>query len=97
MKNSFLVTTCRIHHSALVYKSFGKPNSFVFKNAETILRQIKASCHDDNGVGNEEMVSLDFKTLYMIGDNPPVDIKGARQVCLCSRFDFHFPITPIFA
>ncbi|PSR93043.1 HAD-superfamily hydrolase, subfamily IIA, CECR5 protein [Actinidia chinensis var. chinensis] len=69
----------RIHHSALVYKSFGKPNSFVFKNAETVLRQIKASCHDDNGVGNEEMASLDFKTLYMIGDNPPVDIKGARQ------------------
>lgn len=23
-----------------------------------------------------------FKTLYMIGDNPAVDIRGARRVCL---------------
>ncbi|KAL7253031.1 hypothetical protein ACSBR1_007536 [Camellia fascicularis] len=69
----------RIHHSALEYTSFGKPNPFVFKNAETILRQIQASCHDDNVVGIEDMVSLDFKTLYMIGDNPVVDIKGAQQ------------------
>ncbi|KAI8029236.1 Uncharacterized protein YKR070W [Camellia lanceoleosa] len=69
----------RIHHSALEYTSFGKPNPFVFKNAETILRQIQASCHDDNVVGTEDMVSLDFKTLYMIGDNPVVDIKGAQQ------------------
>ncbi|CAL5322391.1 unnamed protein product [Camellia sinensis] len=69
----------RIHHSALEYTSFGKPNPFVFKNAETILRQIQASCHDDNAIGIEDMVSLDFKTLYMIGDNPVVDIKGAQQ------------------
>ncbi|XP_028125731.1 uncharacterized protein YKR070W-like isoform X3 [Camellia sinensis] len=69
----------RIHHSALEYTSFGKPNPFVFKNAETILRQIQASCHDDNVIGIEDMVSLDFKTLYMIGDNPVVDIKGAQQ------------------
>ncbi|KAL7228764.1 hypothetical protein ACSBR2_007457 [Camellia fascicularis] len=69
----------RIHHSALEYTSFGKPNPFVFKNAETILRQIQAFCHDDNVVGIEDMVSLDFKTLYMIGDNPVVDIKGAQQ------------------
>ncbi|CAL5363542.1 unnamed protein product [Camellia sinensis] len=69
----------RIHHSALEYTSFGKPNPFVFKNAETILRQIQASCHDDNVVGIEDIVSLDFKTLYMIGDNPVVDIKGAQQ------------------
>ncbi|XP_031265774.1 uncharacterized protein YKR070W-like isoform X1 [Pistacia vera] len=62
----------RIHHSPLEYVTFGKPNAFVFKNAEAILSQFLPSSIADNA-------SHPFKTLYMIGDNPSVDIKGARQ------------------
>ncbi|XP_059455907.1 uncharacterized protein YKR070W-like [Corylus avellana] len=69
----------RIHRNTLEYVSFGKPNPFVFKNAEAILRQLQPSCND-NSVNNGGIGSHPFKTLYMIGDNPLVDIKGARQV-----------------
>ncbi|GLT66871.1 hypothetical protein SLA2020_392140 [Shorea laevis] len=69
----------RIHNKDLNYITFGKPNPFVFKNAEAILSQLMPSSHlallEDSGVSE----SLPFKTLYMIGDNPAVDIKGARQ------------------
>ncbi|KAJ4849334.1 hypothetical protein Tsubulata_047329 [Turnera subulata] len=64
----------RIHHNPLNYVSFGKPNPFVFKNAEAVMRQLHPSSHI-----NEDTESHPFKTLYMIGDNPSVDIKGARQ------------------
>lgn len=65
------------------YTSFGKPNPFVFKNAETILRQLQpSSCNGELIVDRENLASHAFETLYMIGDNPSVDIKGARQVCL---------------
>ncbi|KAI5648765.1 hypothetical protein M9H77_34770 [Catharanthus roseus] len=69
----------RIHHKPLEYTIFGKPNPFVFRNAEIILRNLKASlCSDDIMPEGGEMLSHAFETLYMIGDNPPVDIKGAR-------------------
>ncbi|KAL4575146.1 hypothetical protein LXL04_021988 [Taraxacum kok-saghyz] len=55
-----------IHHKPLEYTSFGKPNPFVFKNAESILKQLQQK-------------SQNFETLYMIGDNPLVDVKGATQ------------------
>ncbi|RWR85878.1 HAD-superfamily hydrolase [Cinnamomum micranthum f. kanehirae] len=63
---------CRIHHDSLKYTSFGKPNPAAFKNAETILKQIQSICYPDTE-------SNQLKTIYMIGDNPAVDIKGARQ------------------
>ncbi|TXG49625.1 hypothetical protein EZV62_025500 [Acer yangbiense] len=66
----------RIHHRPLEYVTFGKPNPFVFKNAETILSQFMPSCLAAKG----DTGSYPFETLYMIGDNPMVDIKGARQV-----------------
>lgn len=66
---------CRIHDNPLEYTSFGKPNPFVFKNAEDVLKEIPTS-HSNQG-------SHHFKTLYMVGDNPKIDIRGARQV-LCS-------------
>lgn len=70
----------RIHHSPMEYTSFGKPNPFVFKNAETILRQLQpSSCNGELIVDRENLASHAFETLYMIGDNPSVDIKGARQ------------------
>ncbi|XP_040987928.1 uncharacterized protein YKR070W-like isoform X1 [Juglans microcarpa x Juglans regia] len=68
----------RIHCNALDCVIFGKPNPFVFKNADAILRQLRSSC-DDNYINNGNNGSHPFKTLYMIGDNPLVDIKGAQQ------------------
>lgn len=67
---------CRIHHKPLEYTSFGKPNPEVFKNAESILKQLLNEDHKDI-INN----SHHFETLYMIGDNPSVDVNGARQVC----------------
>ncbi|KAK9998469.1 hypothetical protein SO802_018072 [Lithocarpus litseifolius] len=69
----------RIHFNALEYTSFGKPNAFVFKNAETVLKQLASSLDHEVHVVNHPDDGSHFKTLYMIGDNPSVDIKGARQ------------------
>ncbi|KAI7724823.1 hypothetical protein M8C21_011115, partial [Ambrosia artemisiifolia] len=69
-----------IHHKPLKYTSFGKPNPFVFKNTESILMQLQSLTSDADLNGDyENMNSRHFETLYMIGDNPSVDIKGARQ------------------
>ncbi|KAL8052181.1 hypothetical protein ABFX02_06G196200 [Erythranthe guttata] len=71
----------RIHEKPLEYTSFGKPNPFVFKNAETILKHLL----QDSFLGNVRTENADdsslpsFKTLYMIGDNPFVDVKGSQQ------------------
>lgn len=57
------------------YSAVGKPNPLAFKNAEAILRQMYTcdlANQDSSGISP-------FKTLYMIGDNPSVDIKGAKQ------------------
>lgn len=52
----------------------------MFRNAETILEQLlQTSCTANAKTRNE---TPSFKTLYMIGDNPPVDIKGAQLVLL---------------
>ncbi|XP_040993206.1 uncharacterized protein YKR070W isoform X1 [Juglans microcarpa x Juglans regia] len=68
----------RIHPNALEYTSFGKPNPFVFRNAETVLKQLRSSLdhklHVDHAIDESH-----FKTVYMVGDNPSVDIKGAKQ------------------
>ncbi|KAK9154163.1 hypothetical protein Sjap_001643 [Stephania japonica] len=68
----------RIHHNALEYTSFGKPNSFVFKNAENVLKKLPPFSFIDSYADNLKK-GQPFKTLYMIGDNPLVDIKGAKQ------------------
>lgn len=54
----------------------------MFKNAEAILRKLQPSHHDGHLINNVDPGSQHFETLYMIGDNPCVDVKGARQVCL---------------
>ncbi|KAA8543975.1 hypothetical protein F0562_021848 [Nyssa sinensis] len=70
----------RIHPNALEYTSFGKPNPSVFKNAETVLMQHAPSpYHNLQVVNHAHGGDHIFKTLYMIGDNPSVDIKGAQQ------------------
>ncbi|KAL0298632.1 UNVERIFIED_CONTAM: Haloacid dehalogenase-like hydrolase domain-containing 5 [Sesamum radiatum] len=68
----------RIHDKPLEYTSFGKPNPFVFSNAERILRHLLQFSSPGN-VGTEDVSLPSFKTLYMIGDNPLVDVKGAQQ------------------
>ena len=62
----------RINNKPLKYTSFGKPNPLVFKNAEAILEQLRSKI--SSGFHSR------FKTLYMIGDNPSVDIFGAEKV-----------------
>ncbi|KAF3433826.1 hypothetical protein FNV43_RR24929 [Rhamnella rubrinervis] len=69
----------RIHHNALEYTSFGKPHPFVFKNAEAVLRKLQQYYSDDCLINSGDFGSQPFKTLYMVGDNPVVDIKGAKQ------------------
>ncbi|XP_021809154.1 uncharacterized protein YKR070W isoform X1 [Prunus avium] len=71
----------RIHPHALEYTTFGKPNPFVFKNAELVLKQLVSALHNNLQVATNQANagSYQFKTLYMIGDNPSVDINGARQ------------------
>ncbi|KAL5581156.1 hypothetical protein UlMin_013598 [Ulmus minor] len=70
----------RVHTHTLEYTTYGKPNPLVFKNAEAILKQLVPSLHHDvHAVNHANVGSHQFKTLYMIGDNPSVDINGARQ------------------
>ncbi|KAH9661123.1 Hydrolase family protein / HAD-superfamily protein [Citrus sinensis] len=70
----------RIHPNPLEYTSFGKPNPLVFQNAELALKQLVLSlCPNAHVVNHATSESHHFRTLYMIGDNPSVDIKGARQ------------------
>lgn len=68
----------RIHPHSLEYTCFGKPHPSVFKNAEIVLQKLMPSHYDDSRDTNHNNTSY-FKTLYMIGDNPAVDIRGARQ------------------
>ncbi|KAG5566839.1 hypothetical protein RHGRI_002398 [Rhododendron griersonianum] len=70
----------RIHPNALEYTSFGKPNTCVFRNAETVLRELVHSSSNTIQSANDQIGGNHvFRTLYMVGDNPSVDIKGARQ------------------
>ncbi|OMO81061.1 HAD-superfamily hydrolase, subfamily IIA, CECR5 [Corchorus olitorius] len=69
----------RINPKSLEYVSYGKPNPFVFKNAEALLRQLQSSSCLDHSENNGMSELHPFRTLYMIGDNPSVDIKGAQQ------------------
>lgn len=74
---------CRIHPNPLEYTSFGKPSPLVFQNAELVLKKLLSSVYSNSHLINHATPgSHNFKTLYMVGDNPSVDIKGARQVCL---------------
>ncbi|KAG8493257.1 hypothetical protein CXB51_010743 [Gossypium anomalum] len=68
-----------INPKRLEYVTYGKPNPFVFKNAEVILSQLQSSSCQDHSKNNGVPGSHPFETLYMIGDNPSVDVKGAQQ------------------
>ncbi|KAL3750727.1 hypothetical protein ACJRO7_011683 [Eucalyptus globulus] len=60
----------RIHPIPLAYTSYRKPNPFVYGNAETVNLDVENTTN--SGIRC-------FKTLYMIGDNPKIDIRGAQQ------------------
>lgn len=69
---------CRITERPLQYTSFGKPNPSVFKNAESVLTKLVSSIYQvkETMIGEKFI----FNTIYMIGDNPKVDVNGAKQV-----------------
>lgn len=68
----------RIHPHSLEYTCFGKPHPSVFNNAATVLQQLVPRLGEDF-YDIDHKSAQPFQTLYMIGDNPAVDIKGARQ------------------
>ncbi|KAF3331687.1 cat eye syndrome critical region protein 5 [Carex littledalei] len=67
-----------VNDSPLKYTSYGKPNPFVFKNAEAVLTKIVSTMHQHKEMTNGGLANS-FSTLYMVGDNPKVDINGARK------------------
>ncbi|KAK1321194.1 hypothetical protein QJS10_CPA03g01320 [Acorus calamus] len=70
----------RVHGNPLKYTSFGKPNPSVFKNAEAIMNQLQSSISCNSRIMNGGITKqYPLKTIYMIGDNPSVDINGARK------------------
>jgi len=72
---------CRINDHPLKYTSYGKPNPFVFKNAASILEKLLMSMYP-NSQSSKEVKDCLFSTIYMVGDNPKVDINGALKVSL---------------
>ncbi|PKA66925.1 hypothetical protein AXF42_Ash003582 [Apostasia shenzhenica] len=67
-----------VNNNPLQYTSFGKPNPVVFKNAEVVLTQVASNlCGDKVSLGCSNVNQ--FSTIYMIGDNPMVDIQGAAK------------------
>ncbi|KMZ71209.1 Phosphatidyl synthase [Zostera marina] len=70
----------RMKNNNLKYTCFGKPNPFVFKTAEGILKHLMSNISYHNQMsGEQKNITHSFNTLYMIGDNPSVDIQGARK------------------
>ncbi|KAG0498909.1 hypothetical protein HPP92_003600 [Vanilla planifolia] len=67
-----------VNKNPLQYTYFGKPNPFVFKNAEAILMQVASNMCAEHKYGDSPKENQ-FSTIYMIGDNPAVDIKGAMK------------------
>lgn len=81
---------CRIHPIPLAFTSYGKPNPFVYGNAETVLRNLMPSYLSNLDVENTTNSGIRYlKTLYMIGDNPKIDIRGAREVYFITRNVFY--------
>ncbi|XP_039161889.1 uncharacterized CDP-alcohol phosphatidyltransferase class-I family protein C22A12.08c-like isoform X2 [Eucalyptus grandis] len=61
----------RIHPIPLAYTSYGRPNPFVYGNAETVLRNLMPSLLSNLDVENNTYSGFHcFRTLYIIGDNP---------------------------
>jgi ribonucleotide monophosphatase NagD (HAD superfamily) len=72
---------CRINDHPLKYTSYGKPNPLVFKNAANVLEKLVISMYA-NQQTLKAVNDCQFSTIYMVGDNPKVDINGASKVSL---------------
>jgi len=68
----------QINDHPLKYTSYGKPNPLVFKNAASILEKLVMSMYP-NSQTSKEVKDCQFSTIYMVGDNPKVDINGASK------------------
>ncbi|KAL6645771.1 hypothetical protein ACP70R_017379 [Stipagrostis hirtigluma subsp. patula] len=68
----------QINDHPLKYTSYGKPNPLVFKNAANILEKLVMSMYP-NSQASKEVNDCQFSTIYMVGDNPKVDINGALK------------------
>ncbi|KAI4994747.1 hypothetical protein ZWY2020_034388 [Hordeum vulgare] len=68
----------QVNDIPLKYTSYGKPNPFVFKNAASILQKIVMGIYPNSQLTNE-VQDHQFSTIYMIGDNPKVDINGVLK------------------
>ncbi|KAF7054328.1 hypothetical protein CFC21_062028 [Triticum aestivum] len=68
----------QVNDVPLKYTSYGKPNPFVFKNAANILEKIVMGIYPNSQPRNE-VQDHQFSTIYMIGDNPKVDINGVLK------------------
>ena len=53
----------------------------MFKNAANILEKLVLSTYP-NSQTSMEVKDCQFSTIYMVGDNPKVDINGAMKVSL---------------
>ena len=53
----------------------------MFKNAASILEKLLMSMYP-NSMSSKEVKDCLFSTIYMVGDNPKVDINGASKVSL---------------
>jgi len=68
----------QINDHPLKYTSYGKPNPLVFKNAASILEKLVMSMYP-NSQTSKEVKDCQFSIIYMVGDNPKVDINGASK------------------
>ncbi|KAL5217497.1 hypothetical protein ABZP36_018181 [Zizania latifolia] len=68
----------QVNDHQLKYISYGKPNPFVFKNAANILEKLVMSIYPCS-LQTKELKDQHLSTIYMIGDNPKVDINGALK------------------
>ncbi|KAG8063831.1 hypothetical protein GUJ93_ZPchr0003g17507 [Zizania palustris] len=68
----------QVNDHQLKYISYGKPNPFVFKNAANILEKLAMSIYPCL-LQTKELKDQHLSTIYMIGDNPKVDINGALK------------------
>ncbi|XP_020595239.1 uncharacterized protein YKR070W [Phalaenopsis equestris] len=68
----------RVNNRPLHYTSFGKPNPFVFKNAESVLMRVASTICGELDIVDDTKENQ-FRSIYMIGDNPIVDIDGAAE------------------
>ncbi|KAK2593935.1 hypothetical protein QQS21_008342 [Conoideocrella luteorostrata] len=64
----------------LQYNALGKPSQFTYDYAHTRLLQYY-SCMEKTTMGSGRTDATGLKRVYMIGDNPESDIRGANEFC----------------